>query len=188
MLAAGISNARVVGSMMDRDSFAYDFDAPDSDWNYEPSRAELFRQIAAPLYTTDAEGWLTYYNDAAAELWGFRPVIGKARWCGAWRLYNPDGSALPHDLCPMAVTLREGAAVRGAQAVLERPDGSRAAFMPYPTPLRDETGALVGGSNILLKVERTARRMSTVRGGGTGAHLALAGRPARFAGMHGCSA
>lgn len=170
---------------MDRNTFTYDFDAPDSDWNYEPSRAELFRQIDAPLYTTDAEGWLTYYNEAAAELWGFRPVLGKARWCGAWRLYHPDGSPLPHDLCPMAICLRDGRAVRGVQAMLERPDGSRVAFMPYPTPLRDEAGTLIAGSNILLKIERAARRPLTFRG-------AVAGRAAaphaRFAGMHGCSA
>lgn len=170
---------------MNRDLFSYDFDAPDSDWNYEPSRAELFRQIAAPLYTTDAEGWLTYYNDAAAALWGFRPVLGKARWCGAWRLYHPDGSPLPHDLCPMAVSLREGRAVRGIQAMLERPDGTRVPFMPYPTPLRDEDGTLVAGSNILLEVQRSERRSSALR-------AALAGcatrPPARFANMHGCSA
>lgn len=100
---------------MDFEGIDYDFDAPDSDWNYEPSRAELFRQIPAALYTTDAEGWLTYYNDAAAELWGCRPVLGKARWCGAWRLYETDGSALPHDACPMAIALREGRAVRGVR-------------------------------------------------------------------------
>ncbi|WP_232631424.1 hypothetical protein [Methylobacterium sp. Leaf118] len=170
---------------MNRDLVTYDFDAPDSDWNYEPSRAELFRQIAAPLYTTDAEGWLTYYNDAAAALWGFRPVLGKARWCGAWRLYHPDGSPLPHDLCPMAVSLREGRAVRGIQAMLERPDGTRVPFMPYPTPLRDEDGTLVAGSNILLEVQRSERRSPALR-------AALAGfttrPPARFASMHGCSA
>lgn len=40
---------------MDLEGIDYDFDAPDSDWNYEPSRAELFRQIPAALYTTDAE-------------------------------------------------------------------------------------------------------------------------------------
>ena len=68
--------------------------------------------------------------------------------------------------------------------MLERPDGMRVAFMPYPTPLRDETGAIVAGSNILLKIEKASRRPS-FRG-------AVAGRPpvrtARFAGMHGCSA
>ena len=143
---------------MDLEEIEYDFDAPDSDWNYEPSRAELFRQIPAALYTTDAEGWLTYYNDAAADLWGFRPVLGKARWCGAWRLYEPDGSVLPHARCPMAIALKEGRAVRGIQAILERPDGSRVNFIPYPTPLRDSSGTLVAGSNILLTIDGTEYR------------------------------
>ncbi|GEO97909.1 PAS domain-containing protein [Methylobacterium haplocladii] len=142
---------------MDLEGIDYDFEAPDSDWNYEPSRAELFRQIPAALYTTDAEGWLTYYNDAAAKLWGFRPVLGKARWCGAWRLYEADGCELPHEECPMAVALREGRAVRGVRAILERPDGTKVCFMPYPTPLRDESGEVVAGSNILLEIDRSYR-------------------------------
>lgn len=145
---------------MDENAFAYDFDAPDSDWNHEPSRADLFRQIDAPLYTTDTEGWLTYYNEAAADLWGFRPVLGKARWCGAWRLFEADGTPLPHDRSPLAVALTEGRAVRGIQIGLERPDGTRVGFMPYTTPLRDETGALVAASNILLKVERSSLRVA----------------------------
>lgn len=137
------------------EDFAYDFDAPGSDWNYEPSRAELFRQIPAALYTTDADGWLTYYNDAAAELWGYRPVIGNARWCGAWRIYRLDGTSIPHEQSALAVALLEGRTERGIQAVLERPDGTRVPFMPYPTPLRDGAGTLVAGTNILLQIANT---------------------------------
>ncbi|WP_336491860.1 histidine kinase [Methylobacterium nigriterrae] len=127
-------------------------DAPDRGWNYEPSRVELFKQITAPAYTTDADGWLTYYNDAAADLWGYRPELGKTRWCGSWRIFTTDGAHLPLDQCPMAVALKEGRAVRGVQAVLERPDGTLISFMPYPTPLRDASGALVAGANVLLKL------------------------------------
>ncbi|MEA1833108.1 hypothetical protein U8607_13560 [Methylobacterium durans] len=139
------------------DGFEYDFDAPDSDWNYEPSRAELFRQVDAAVYTTDLDGRLTYYNEAAVALWGRRPVLGLDRWCGSWRIYDTDGTPLPHERCPMAITLKEGHEVRGAQAVLERPDGTRIAFMPYPTLLRDRDGTVVGGANILLEVRRPAR-------------------------------
>ena len=141
---------------MDLEGIEYDFDAPGSDWNYEPSRADLFRQIPAALYTTDAEGWITYYNDAAAELWGYRPVLGNARWCGSWRIYRADGTPVSHEESMMAVALKEGRAVRGVQAVLERPDGTRVPFMPYPTPLRDSRGELVAGSNILLELTNTA--------------------------------
>src|SRR5262245_26923269 len=50
----------------------------------------------------------------------------------------------------MAVTLKTGVPLRGVEAVLERPDGTRVPFMPYPTPLRDASGALVGGVNMLI--------------------------------------
>ena len=33
------------------------------------------------VYTTDLEGRVTLYNDAAVALWGRRPVIGDAWWC-----------------------------------------------------------------------------------------------------------
>jgi len=36
------------------------------------------------------------------------------------------------------------------QAIAERPDGSRVRFAPYPTPLRDASGAVVGAVNLLL--------------------------------------
>jgi K+-sensing histidine kinase KdpD len=61
-----------------------------------------------------------------------------------------------HDECPMAIALREGQPVRGWAAIAERPDGSRVAFEPYPTPLRDARGTLIGAVNVLVDV--TAHR------------------------------
>ena len=96
--------------------------------------AELLEALPVAVYTTDAEGRITYYNQAAAELWGHRPELGSSQWCGSWRLYWPDGRPLPHDECPMAIALKEGRPVRGVAAVAERPDGTRVPFLPYPTP------------------------------------------------------
>lgn len=114
---------------------------------------DLLQALPVAVYTTDAEGRITFYNDAAAALWGCRPELGAARWCGSWRLYWPDGRPMRHDECPMAVTLREGRPIRGVEAVAERPDGSRVAFRPYPTPLRDESGRLTGAINLLIDIE-----------------------------------
>lgn len=112
----------------------------------------LLEVLPAPIYTTDAKGRLTWYNQAAVELWGVAPEIGSARWCGSWRLYRSDGTPLPHDQCPMAVALRENRPVRGEEAIAERPDGTRVPFMPYPTPLRDSSGALIGAVNMLIDI------------------------------------
>ena len=85
--------------------------------------------LPAAIYTTDAAGRVTYYNRAAAELAGREPELGKDEWCVTWRLYNRDGTPLPHDQCPMAIAIKENRAVRGAEAILEPPDGTRLHFV-----------------------------------------------------------
>ncbi len=117
---------------------------------------ERFRQILealpAAVYTTDAEGIITFYNRACVALSGREPVVGRDKWCVTWKLYWPDGRPLPHDECPMAIALKENRAVRGYEAVAERPDGVRTPFIPFPTPIRDRTGKLVGAVNMLVDI------------------------------------
>ncbi|WP_129793795.1 PAS domain S-box protein [Sphingosinicella sp. CPCC 101087] len=122
---------------------------------------ELLEALPAAVYTTDAEGRITFYNQAAVEMAGREPVLGSDEWCVTWKLYHPDGKPLPHDQCPMAVALRENRAVRGGEAVAERPDGSRVPFIPYPTPLRDAEGRLVGAINMLVDI--TERKEAEAR-------------------------
>jgi PAS domain S-box-containing protein len=113
---------------------------------------ELIAAIPAAIYTTDAQGKVTYYNQAAAELAGRPPTIGSDEWCVTWKLYHPNGTPLPYDQCPMAIALKEGRAIRNAELVAERPDGTRVPFIPYPTPLRDAVGRIIGAINMLVDV------------------------------------
>jgi PAS domain S-box-containing protein len=113
---------------------------------------ELLAAIPAAIYTTDAAGKITYYNEAAVEFAGRRPTIGSDEWCVSWKLFWPDGTPLPHDQCPMALALKEGRPIRGTEAVAERPDGTRIPFIPFPTPLRDASGKVVGAINMLVDV------------------------------------
>jgi PAS domain S-box-containing protein len=113
---------------------------------------DLLAAMPAAVYTTDAEGRVTYFNEAAVDFAGRTPVLGQDQWCVSWKLYWPDGSVLPHDQCPMAIALKEGRPVRGVEAVAERPDGTRVPFIPYPTPLRDAAGKVVGAINMLVDI------------------------------------
>ncbi|HEU0098965.1 MAG TPA: histidine kinase dimerization/phosphoacceptor domain -containing protein [Allosphingosinicella sp.] len=113
---------------------------------------EILDALPVALYTTDAEGRITYYNEAAVEMSGRRPALGDDKWCVTWKLFHPDGAPLAHDECPMAVALNERRPVRGAEAVAERPDGSRVPFIPYPTPLFDSSGAMAGAVNVLVDI------------------------------------
>jgi PAS domain S-box-containing protein len=112
----------------------------------------ILEALPAAVYTTDAQGRITYYNRAAAELAGREPLIGRDEWCVTFRLFTPDGKVLPHHQCPMAVALKENRPVRGVEAMAQRPDGSLFPFLPFPTPLHNENGELVGAVNMLVDI------------------------------------
>ncbi len=118
---------------------------------------ELLEALPAAIYTTDANGKITYFNQAAVDLWGGAPVVGRSEWCGALRLYWPDAAPMRHDQCPMAIALREKRPVRGMEATIERPDGTRVPVLFHPTPLYDGAGALVGAVNMLVDVSERKR-------------------------------
>lgn len=114
--------------------------------------------LPAPIYLTDADGWISWFNPACVDFAGRTPVPGRDRWCVTWKLYTLDGAPLPHEDCPMAVAVRERRPVRGMLAVAERPDGTRVMFAPYPTPIVGPDGAFAGAVNILI--DATDRRQA----------------------------
>jgi PAS domain S-box-containing protein len=113
---------------------------------------EILEALPAAVYTTDAEGTLTYFNQASVDMCGRTPRIGEDKWCVSWRLRTADGTALSHDQCPMAVALKENRPVRNVEAMVERPDGTLIPVLPYPTPICDRSGKLVGAVNMLVDI------------------------------------
>lgn len=117
----------------------------------------MLEALPVAIYTTNASGKITFYNRAAADFAGRRPQLGRDEWCVTWRLYQPNGTPLPHDECPMAVALKERRPIRGEEAVAERPDGTRIPFKAYPTPMFNGAGNLVGAVNLLMDISDQKR-------------------------------
>jgi len=120
----------------------------DSEQHYR----HVMESVAAAVYTCDAQGRVTFYNAAAAELWGREPVIGESRWGGAWRCFTPDGQPLPESDGPLAMAVHTGQAIRGCEVIIERPDGTRRHVLPHPQPLFDAAGTLTGAVNMLVDI------------------------------------
>ena len=134
-----------------------------ADWVREiPRYREFLEALGVAVYTTDAQGRITFYNEAAATFWGRRPALGEL-WCGSWKLYSTGGTPMGHDQCPMAIALREHREVRGFQAIAERPDGSRVSFEPYPSPVYDAAGTMIGAVNVLIDVTERVQAESALR-------------------------
>ena len=125
---------------------ALDALAANSDWR------SVLDELPVPIYVADTEGAVTYWNHACVELAGRVPQLGQDRWCVTWKIYTTTGEFMPHEECPMAQAIREQRVIRDAVAIAERPDGSRIAFKPYPTPLFDNEGRLTGAVNMLIDV------------------------------------
>ena len=128
----------------------------------ERSSRQMLEALDVAVYTTDREGRLTFFNDAAAAFWGRMPELGEL-WCGSYKLFYPDGAPMAHDECPMAIALRDGRELRGVEAIAERPDGSRVGFTPYPTVLRDPDGTVIGAVNVLVDITDRVRVEDSLR-------------------------
>lgn len=143
----------------------FNIDTADSSFVYNKLLDRFIQAMPVAIYTTDPEGHVTMYNQAAVQLWGREPEVGKDLWCGSWEIYKTDGSALPFDECPMARALKEERAVTGEEIVVARPDGSRRNVKPYPQPIFNDSGELIGATNLLIDVTdtRTFERESEAR-------------------------
>jgi PAS domain S-box-containing protein len=113
---------------------------------------ELVRDLPAGVYTCDAAGYITYFNEAAAAIWGRRPDFQRDRWCGSLHVFSPAGEPVPLESCPMALALEGQPVEPGVELVFERPDGSRRNVVVYPEAIRDASGAVNGAVNMVLDI------------------------------------
>jgi PAS domain S-box-containing protein len=134
-----------------------------------PLLSEMIDALPVAIYVTDAEGRLTYFNEAAATLSGRIPQLGVDQWCVTWKIFLPDGRPLPHHECPMAIALRGGDVTPGLEYLAERPDGTQFWFAPYPTVIRDAQGQITGGINLLVDI--TERKKAQVEAEAAAASL-----------------
>lgn len=108
--------------------------------------------LPVAVYLTDANGYITDYNDSAVELWGRTPVTGQDRWCGSHKLFTKTGEAMPHDECPMALAVKTNREIYGEEAMLEKENGHRVNFIAFATPYQNDNGAMEGAMNVMVDI------------------------------------
>jgi signal transduction histidine kinase/CheY-like chemotaxis protein len=120
----------------------------------------LLAKIPAGAYTCDHNGLITFFNRHAVDLWGRAPKLNDPvdRFCGSFKLFNPNGSPVPHDECWMAQALRMEMEFNGHEIVIERPDGERRTVLAHANPIRGESGTVLGAVNVLVDI--TARKQA----------------------------
>ena len=120
----------------------------------EPEFYHLLETLPAGAYTCDPDGLITYFNAYALELWGRAPRLNDPidRFCGSFKLFATNGTAIPHDDCWMARALRAEQEFNGHEIVIERPDGQRRTVLAHANPIRDGSGKVLGAVNVLVDI------------------------------------
>jgi PAS domain S-box-containing protein len=119
----------------------------------------LLEGLPAAAYTCNREGLLTYYNPRAEQLWGHSPRLNdpSVRYGGALHIFAADGRELSHENSWMARAILEEREFGGQEVVIGRPDGSRVTVLAHASVLRDESGAVIGGVNVLVDIDERKR-------------------------------
>src|SRR5579862_150246 len=113
---------------------------------------QLFYTSPIAMYTCDKDGYLTFFNEAAVDLWGRTPEIGKELWDGSWKIYSTDDKPMPLDESPIALTLKQKKSFAGAEIKIERPDHTFRNLLVYPHPIFNNNGILIGAQNTLVDI------------------------------------
>ena len=105
----------------------------------------VIENLAEAVIIRDMRGHVIALNAAAERLYGSAQLLGSAGTAPGWLRLRPDGTALPADETPSAVTRRTGEAVSDFVMGLQRPDRTIAWVSANSRGIRDaRTGALVG--------------------------------------------
>ena len=121
----------------------------------------LFDMGPVAVYSCDASGTIQEFNRRATLLWGRKPKQGDTneRFCGSLKMYQTNGTSMPHNQCPMAGVLNgEIPGARDAEVIIERRDGSRITCIVNIVPLKNEQSEITGAINAFYDI--TERKQS----------------------------
>jgi PAS domain S-box-containing protein len=119
----------------------------------------LFHLGPVAVYACDRSGVILKFNQRAAELWGRKPVSGENdRFCGSFKLFRSNGSAMRHANCPMAEVLSgKIAEARDKEVIIERPNASRLTCVVNIRALKNERGEITGAINCFYDITERKR-------------------------------
>jgi signal transduction histidine kinase len=125
----------------------------------EENLRELISVMPAAVYAYDRDGFITYHNPQAAEIWGRTPDSNDPAWSflDSRRMYRADGTLLRPEDAPVREVLATGVPVVNLELVLERSDLTRINVLANIAALRDRSGAVRGAVSIFQNINELKR-------------------------------
>ena len=121
-------------------------------------RAAVLGQLAEGVIIADADGRISFANEAAARLHGGVELgVPIARYAETYHVLTLDGQPYPPEGLPLARAVERGETTMGAEWRVQRPDGSEVIVQGSAAQVIGEDGARLGA--VLALRDVTAQRM-----------------------------
>lgn len=119
-------------------------------------RAAILSQLAEGVIVADAEGRISFVNDAAARIHGTADLgASPADYAATYNLLTEQGLPYPSDELPLSRAVLRGEVVTDARWRIRQPGGTEVVAAGSARPLRDAEGRQIGA--VLTLRDETAR-------------------------------
>ncbi len=100
------------------------------------------------LYTVNRDGFINYYNSKVKELFGREPVLGKDRYCVAYKLFSKDGELYTQNNLPVVRALEEQKSILNERVIVEKPSSEKKYVLISVVPFFDKEKNITGTVNL----------------------------------------
>ncbi|HEY0020625.1 MAG TPA: PAS domain-containing protein [Longimicrobium sp.] len=108
-------------------------------------RSAILRQIADGVVMADAEGRISFVNEAGQRILGMAGLGTQVDdYSGTFRVLTPEGEPFPNDELPLVRAVKRGETVLGVEWVSVHPDGTRALVQGSAAPVLATDGQTLG--------------------------------------------
>jgi two-component system cell cycle sensor histidine kinase/response regulator CckA len=126
--------------------------------------ADMLANLPIAAYVCDLSGRITYFNSAAATLWGRSPSLNDPDelYCGSRKIFLIDGQPISHAECPMAVACEKREDTK-AEVILERADGEQKVVMVRVEGITNSTGQWIGAVNYIVDITEKDKALAELQ-------------------------
>jgi PAS domain S-box-containing protein len=124
-------------------------------------QSAILGQLAEGVIIADAEGRITFINDAARKLHGVAELnVEPSAYAETYHLFREDGAPYPSEELPLARAVLRGETVRDARWRIRRPDGTDVLAIGNAQPVTGPDGETIGA--VLTIRDDTARHAAEI--------------------------
>lgn len=112
----------------------------------------ILNGLPVAVYLTNAEGYISDYNESAVDLWGQVPVINKDKGFSSVEVFDLFGNCLDYQQCPTAKAIAQNKLILGEELAIKMANGTKANVIVFATPYHNHLNQVQGAMCVMVDI------------------------------------